>query len=338
MATIKDVAREAGLTVGTVSRVLNNRGYISQATRDKVYEVMKQLNYQPNEVARSLSKQKTNTIGVIVPHIVHPYFAKLISNLERAASEEKYKLLLCNSREERELELEYLEMLKSNRVAGLVLCSATVKTEALMGLDIPVVTIERNVGSGTASVECDNYQGGVLAATELIRCGCKYMINFGGVDKTEMPADSREAGFVDTCKKYGVTGVTSKTQENEYYAMEYHEYIEKVIKENPDADGIFASSDLIAAQVLQVCWKLGLAVPERMKVVGFDDVNIASLTTPPITTVRQPVTEMAKTAVQLIIKRNRGEMVPTKTVLPVTLVKRGTTDQTKVRDSGKELS
>lgn len=325
MATIKDVAREAGLTVGTVSRVLNNRGYISEATRNRVYQVMKELNYQPNEVARSLSKSKTNTIGVIVPHIVHPYFAKLISNLEKAASDRGFKILLCNSREERERELEYLEMLKSNRVAGLVLCSATVKTESLESLDIPVITIERNVGTGTASVECDNYQGGVLAAKHLIACGCKYIINFSGVEKTEMPADSREVGFLDMCRQYGVDGVASKSQENQYYAMEYHEYIEKIITENPKTDGIFASSDLIAAQVLQVCAKLGLRVPEQIKVVGFDDVNIASLTTPPITTVHQPVKEMAEMSVDLIVRSNKGEMIPTRTVLPVTLVKRGTT-------------
>lgn len=325
MATIKDVAREAGLTVGTVSRVLNNRGYISEATRNRVHQVMKELNYQPNEVARSLSKSKTNTIGVIVPHIVHPYFAKLISNLEKAASDRGFKILLCNSREERERELEYLEMLKSNRVVGLVLCSATVKTESLESLDIPVITIERNVGTGTASVECDNYQGGVLAARHLIACGCKYIINFSGVDKTEMPADSREVGFLDMCRQYGVDGVACKSQENQYYAMEYHEYIEKIITENPKTDGIFASSDLIAAQVLQVCAKLGLRVPEQVKVVGFDDVNIASLTTPPITTVHQPVKEMAELSVDLIMRSNKGEMIPTRTVLPVTLVKRGTT-------------
>lgn len=325
MATIKDVAREAGLTVGTVSRVLNNRGYISEATRNRVHEVMKELNYQPNEVARSLSKSKTNTIGVIVPHIVHPYFAKLISNLEKAASNRGFKILLCNSREERERELEYLEMLKSNRVAGLVLCSATVKTESLESLDIPVITIERNVGTGTASVECDNYQGGVLAAKHLIACGCKYIINFSGVEKTEMPADSREVGFLDMCRQYGVDGVACKSQENQYYAMEYHEYIEKIITENPKTDGIFASSDLIAAQVLQVCAKLGLRVPEQVKVVGFDDVNIASLTTPPITTVHQPVREMAEMSVDLIVRSDKGEMIPTRTVLPVTLVKRATT-------------
>ncbi|MBE7725677.1 MAG: LacI family transcriptional regulator [Enterocloster citroniae] len=325
MATIKDVAREAGLTVGTVSRVLNNRGYISEATRENVYRVMKELNYQPNEVARSLSKSKTNTIGVIVPHIVHPYFAKLISNLEKAASDRGYKMLLCNSREDQNREQEYLDMLKSNRVAGLILCSARVKTESLADLGIPVITIERSVGAGTASVECDNYQGGIMAAEHLIACGCKYIINLGGVEQTKMPADSRETGFLDVCGRYGVTAIGKKSLEDEYYAMEYHEYIEKIIMENPQADGIFASSDLLAAQVLQVCAKLGIRVPEQMKVVGFDDVNVASLTTPPITTIHQPVREMAETAVELIIKSNKGEMIPTRTLLPVSLVKRGTT-------------
>ena len=99
MATLKDVARETGLTVTTVSRVLNNRGYISEETREKVYEAMKKLNYRPNEVARSLSKKSTNTIGVIVPHIRHPYFSELISNLENEASKRGYKMILCNSQE-----------------------------------------------------------------------------------------------------------------------------------------------------------------------------------------------------------------------------------------------
>ena len=125
MATLKDVAKETGLTVSTVSRVLNNRGYISDETRQKVYEAMKKLNYRPNEVARSLSKQSSNTIGVIVPHIRHPYFAELISNLENEAYKRKHKVLLFNSQEKEEREKEYLEMCFSNRVAGIIFCSGT---------------------------------------------------------------------------------------------------------------------------------------------------------------------------------------------------------------------
>ena len=100
MATIVDVAKIAGVTPTTVSRVINNRGYISEKTKSKVFQAMKELNYQPNEIARSLTKKKTNSIGIIVPHISHPYFSKLISNLENQASKRGYKIILCNSKEE----------------------------------------------------------------------------------------------------------------------------------------------------------------------------------------------------------------------------------------------
>lgn len=142
MATLKDVEKETGLTVTTVFHVLNNRGYISEETRKKVYDAMKKLNYHPNEVARSLSKQSTNTIGVIVPHIRHPYFAELISNLESQAYRHQHKILLFNSQEKNEKEYEYLEMCSSNRVAGIILCSGTVGVNEFQGLNVPLITIE----------------------------------------------------------------------------------------------------------------------------------------------------------------------------------------------------
>ena len=153
MATLKDVARESGLSVGTVSRVLNNRGYINEQTRAKVYEVMKKLNYQPNEMARSLSKQKNNTIGLIVPHIMHPYFAKLISCIEAAAYKNKFKILLFNSKGKEEKEDEFIEMCKSNRVAGIILCSASYETKKFKDLGCPLIPIERFMEEGTAVVE-----------------------------------------------------------------------------------------------------------------------------------------------------------------------------------------
>lgn len=174
MATLKDVAKETGLTVTTVSHVLNNRGYISEETRKKVYDAMKKLNYHPNEVARSLSKQSTNTIGVIVPHIRHPYFAELISNLESQAYRHQHKILLFNSQEKNEKEYEYLEMCSSNRVAGIILCSGTVGVNEFQGLNVPLITIERFLENGTGAVECDNIQGGRLAAPAvelLVRAG-----------------------------------------------------------------------------------------------------------------------------------------------------------------------
>ena len=196
MATIKDVAREAGLTVTTVSRVLNNRGYISEDARKKVYDAMEKLNYQPNEVARSLHKKTTNTIGLIVPHIRHPYFAEMISNIENEAFKKGYRILLCNTKGKAEKEREYLDICTSNRVAGVILFSGTISVESFIQMDVPVITMERTLDNGTASVECDNRTGGELAAKRLLKAGCKHLLLVGSTSgKVELPADDRVLGF-----------------------------------------------------------------------------------------------------------------------------------------------
>ena len=127
------------------------------------------------------------------------------------------------------------------------------------------------------------------------------------------------------------------THAYEYNHLEYHEVLEQLLLQHPDTDGIFASSDLIAAQLLQVCAKLGRKVPEQLKIVGFDDVNIASLTTPPITTIHQPIKEMAATAVELLVRAGEGQVVPSRTTLPVSLVVRGTTERKTEGEDDKAL-
>lgn len=325
MATLKDVARETGLTVSTVSRVLNNRGYISEDARQRVEAAMKKLNYRPNELARSLTKKTNNTIGLIVPHIRHPYFAELISNLENQAGKRGYKLLLCNSQARGDKEREYLEMCSSNRVAGIILCSGTVAVATFQGSDIPLITIERYLENGTASVECDNLQGGRLAAQTLIDAGCRRLLHISGVQNTAMPADLRAEGFREVCQAAGVELRELATTALNYNNLEYHELIEAELSAWPQVDGIFASSDLIAAQVLQVCARMKIAVPGRLKLLGFDDVNIAMLTTPTISSIHQPVREMAETAVDLLIRASEGKLVPKRTILPICLAEREST-------------
>ena len=204
MATLKDVARETGLTVSTVSRVLNNRGYISKEAREKVYEAMKKLNYQPNEVARSLSKQTTNTIGVILPHIDHPYFSRLLSSLETAAYLNEYKLMVFNSNERDDKEVKYLEMCRGIRVAGIILCSGTVDVQRFEDLGVPLVTIERFLESGTAAIECDNRQGGRMVAKHLAEKGCRKVVYLSGENAELMPADDRALGFAEVCRQEGL--------------------------------------------------------------------------------------------------------------------------------------
>ena len=325
MATIVDVARLAGVTPTTVSRVINNRGYISEKTKKRVQEAMDELGYQPNEIARSLTKQKSNTIGVIVPHISHPYFAKLISNLENEAAKKDYKIILCNSKEKAEKEKQYLDMCKSNRVAGIIICSGNVESNKINTGGIPVVLLEKNFEEGKLGIQCDNYQGGKLATEHLIECGCKKILHRSGVIDEEMPADNREKAFIDVCSKNEIEYFIKKYDIDTYNQMNYYDYIKAALNEIEGVDGIFASSDLIAAQVIQVCNEIKIRIPEDIKLVGFDDVDISQLTTPRITTVHQPIKEMARLSIGLIDAKYNNIEVNEKTILSIKLIIREST-------------
>ena len=164
-------------------------------------------------MARSLSKQKNNTIGVILPQIEHPYFAKVLSRLEREAAKQGYRIMLFVSRNKEEREEQCIEMCKSVRVAGLVLCSGSFETEKFRGLDFPLITLERSMDEGTSGVECDNYQGGVMATQLLIDKGCHKLMYIGGMSAGEdihMPADFREVAFRDTCAKTKMENLARK--------------------------------------------------------------------------------------------------------------------------------
>ena len=325
MATIVDVARLAGVTPTTVSRVINNRGYISEKTKSKVHEAMDQLSYQPNEIARSLTKQRSNTIGVIVPHISHPYFSKLISNLENEAAKKDYKIILCNSKDTATKEKKYLDMCKSNRVDGIILCSGNVEYNMINTGNIPIVLLEKNFEKGKLGIQCDNYQGGCLATEHLIKCGCKRIVHFSGVIDEEMPADNREKAFIDVCSKNEIEYFIKKYDIDTYNQMNYYDYIKAALNEIEGVDGIFASSDLIAAQVIQVCNEIKIRIPEDIKLVGFDDVDISQLTTPRITTVHQPIKEMARLSIELINAKYNNIEVNEKTILSIKLIIREST-------------
>lgn len=326
MATLKDVAKEAGLSVGTVSRVLNNRGYISEETRESVHRAMKRLNYQPNEMARSLSRQRSSMIGVIVPNIAHPYFSMLISCLENAFHREGYEMLLFASHGKADQEEEYVRACVSNRVAGLILCTGSVKTARLRNLGFPVVTFERFLNDADAGVECDNYGGGVLAAQELISAGCRNVASIGGGGDVSMPADGRQEGFLEECGRHEDVRVHSFSCSVERILdMEYLPEICRFLEQVPDVDGVFANSDVIALQVISALQKKGRKVPKDVRVIGYDDVLPLHIFNPALTTIHQPVAEMAEACVMIIKKASQGESFPVRTIFHVTLVRRETT-------------
>ncbi|MGF7396369.1 LacI family DNA-binding transcriptional regulator [Thermoanaerobacterium thermosaccharolyticum] len=322
MATIRDVAEKAGVTVTTVSRVLNNRGYISEKTRKKVYEAMKELNYQPNELARSLYRRKSYLIGLLIPSVSHPFFAELTSYIEYYAYQNDYKILLCNSLQDVEKEKDYINMLKMHQVDGIIIGSHTLKTEQYLNVNLPIVAIDRYFSEKIPYVASDNYNGGVLATKLLIQNGCRKIAHISGPLILNTPANNRYKAFMDVVKENNIENVVVETKLNVFDTDEYKKLIIKLFTDHPDIDGVFASSDLIAATIINAAKEIGKEVPKDLKIVGYDDISIAKTIVPPLTTIRQPIEEMAKRTIEIILDQIDGKEVNIENVLPITLIER----------------
>jgi LacI family transcriptional regulator, sucrose operon repressor len=325
MSTLKDVADRSGVTVTTVSRMLNNRGYISTETRKKILKSMKELNYQPNEFARSLSKKNSTFIGLIVPSASNMFFSKIIDCTERYAQENGYKLLLCISNREGKKEIEYFNMLTANKVAGIILASHTDFLDTQIPGGAPVISFDHSISAKIPTICSDNYQGGMLAALHLIKKGCKHLAHISGSAKLNGFPNRRYMGFKEVCEKENIPFIVSDAPDDLFISMKYEGIIDLLLDSDPATDGIFASNDIIAAKVITACKKRNISVPEQMKVVGYDDIDLCTLFSPSITTIHQPIEEICSQAVKNIILFREKKIVPTNITLPVTLIEREST-------------
>lgn len=319
MTTQKDVAEKAGVTVTTVSRVINNRGYIADKTRKKVYQVMDELNYRPNAVARSLSKKKSNILGVILPAVRHPFFSSLLSYLEEYAYQNNYKIMLCNSQMEAEKEKDYINMLRAQQVDGIFLASHTLDIAKEMKVDLPVLTFDRQI-EGLPYICANNFKGGRLAAEHLIEAGSKNLAYIGGSLELELLSNQRYLAFKEKAAAEGLTVKNYQCQLNSFERQEYQKLAAQIFAENEKIDGIFASSDLIAAAVIKEAAKNKIRIPEDLKVIGYDDIELSELYSPEITTIRQSAAEIARKSVELLLKAIAGEEISRENILDVELI------------------
>ncbi len=325
MATIHDVAKKAKVSVTTVSRVMNNRGYISEATRTKVFKAMEQLNYQPNEIARSLLRKQSNVIGLIVPNVSHPFFGELAYAVENYAYDKGFKLLLCNSQLDPVKEREYVDMLKRNRVDGIIMGSHTLQVEEYKNLSSPIVTIDRQISSEIPYVSSDNAAGGKLAAELLLAKGCRNIAHICGNLELDLLANARTTSFRSVLLEQGIEPIIVQTDKDVFQQLQYERIIARLLDEHPEIDGVFATSDIIAAFLVRQCVLRNRKVPEAVKIIGYDDINAASWLMPPLTTIKQPIELMAHRAVDLILMQMNEEEFHTESILPVELVERYTT-------------
>jgi LacI family transcriptional regulator len=321
MPTIKDVAKKANVSVATVSRVINNTGYVNHETRKIVTTAIDELGYVPNELARSLFKKKSNIVGLIVPHISTYFFAELIESLEDAITSAGYKLMIFNSKDDVELEKKYINVLNQYNIDGLILVANTNSVIPYLNLKIPVITIDHIIDEKIPSISSDNVQGGELAARKLIECGAKKIIHFRGPSDLITVID-RSRGFYQVMDDANIDVYSFDLD----FRKPDIEDIEMFIKKNPDVDGIFCSSDIIAMYTMSVLTRLGYKIPTDVQVIGFDNIELSGVLLPTLTTISQELKIIGKTAVDKLLKLvSKKELDEIHTVIPVSLVVRDST-------------
>ena len=318
MANIKEVAKKAGVGIATVSRVINNSGYVKKETRDRIERVIYEIGYVPNEIARSMTKQKTRIIAFIVPHSNHIFFSQLIYYVEKAVSDYGHKLMVCNSGSYREKEIDLINMLKNNRVDGLILLTSN-DIESYIKPHLPIVSFDRRF-KGIPFVASDNYEGGRLAAKRLLSFNPKKLLFIGDdaqgeLSNIETEVTKRRLGFVDYLEQNNFKN---------YSVIEYplgdlfvpRNYLETMIREHSDVDGIFAISDMVAEVIITELKRLGKRIPEDIRIIGYDGVKGYLNLGVTISSISQPTEALAKHLVETLIRKIHGLEVEN-IILPV---------------------
>lgn len=328
MATMREVAREAGVSVATVSRVINNKGAVSQETEKQVLNTIKRLNYKPNAVARSLSIRKSNNIALIVPSINNPFFPKLVKAVEDIAQSKGYKVFLCNTDNSRDRLVEYLDSLRHHFVDGIIINSENLNESDLVELkkhNIPVVAIDRTLSSNLLpSISVNNRYGGQLATEHLIQVGCQRIGHLRGPEDI-ITANDRFWGYREKLKGFdwfdqSWSALVDFSVEGGYRGMK------ELLQRHPDIDGVFAANDLVALGALKAAIEWGCKVPDDLAIVGFDGIDITKLIVPSITTIQQPIYRIGELAMREVLRfiKNPNATVK-KYELEVTLVQREST-------------
>lgn len=328
MAGIKDVAKKAGVGVGTVSRAVNNTGYVSEDTRAKVEQAMKELNYIPNELARNLYRKRTGIVAVLVPTISHPFFAQVVSHIEAELHERGYKTMICNTEKEKNYEAEYLEMLRRHIVDGVITGVHSLNLQEYREIEMPIVALDRYIGEKIPVVSVDHSDGGHLAACELFMAGSRKVIQFCQAKQVEAPAQARYAEFERYMKEREVKVYSYELERNRFDMAYCEEVCQRAFDEHPDADGVFAT-DMFALSYMKVVMKAGKRVPEDVKLVAYDGTDVMQVVYPSITMVKQPIEKLGKEAARLIVNKIEGKEYINRTVeLKTELIQGMSTRQT----------
>ncbi len=316
---LDDVAREAGVSKTTVSRVLNKRGYLSDKTVAKVNKAIKKLHYRPNVVARQLYRQQTHLVALIFPTVDDPFFAQLEAELERRLGALGYGALMGNSQNEPEKERQYLKQLLNQQVDGLIVGAHNQGIAEYDHTNLPIVAIERYMNANIPTVTSDNYHGGELAVQRLLNDGCRHIIHTNYPSSLVSPNELRQQAYEDILHQHGMKPITYPVSFDISESAK-EKVFRKIFREHPEVDGIFADNDTNASLIIRVGKEFGRHVPDDLKVVGYDGANITRMLSPELTTIQQPLPEMATKAVELLMAQIDGKPHPKHVKLPVRII------------------
>jgi LacI family transcriptional regulator len=326
--TIHDVAMQARVSKATVSRVINNSGYINPDTRMKVVEAIKELNYQPSALARSLRRKETKTIGVVISNILNPFFTAVVRGIEDVAQRAQYSIILCNTDEDPLKEERYLQVLRAKRVDGLIIATAGGNDyhDIILNGEPPIVFIDRRinwVGKEAAdTVLVDNQGGSIEAVEHLIKSGYQKIGIITG-PKIITTGFERWKGYCIALERNGISYDDRLVRVSDFRGISTAE-LTKDLLEGIRCDSIFVANNLILLGVLQVVGDLGLAIPRDLGLVAFDDIPWMQFTTPTLTAIVQPTYEIGATAARMLLGRIYGHRKgpAEEIVLPVKLIQR----------------
>lgn len=323
-ATITDVARVAGVSVATVSKVINERDGVARDTYARVNEVIAQLGYESSLVARSLRSHKTWVIGVLVAGF-EPFSTEILKGVAQVLEDGQYDLLAYTGARRGGgvgWERRYLSRLSGTLIDGAIIVTPTV-VEADAG--IPVVAIDPHTGPlGLPTVDSDNFDGGLLATRHLLELGHRRIGFLAGRPDLES-ARQREAGYRAALEAAGIAVDPALIRAGDYLRESAHGPATALLTLPERPTAIFAANDQSAIGVLDIAHELGLDVPSQLSIVGFDDIPDSTQSTPPLTTVRQPIQQMGASAVRLLLSLIAGDEVDNHVRLPVSLVRRSST-------------
>ncbi|MGY3748864.1 LacI family DNA-binding transcriptional regulator [Vagococcus acidifermentans] len=316
MATIKDVAKHAGVSVASVSRYMNKNGYVKKETGEKIEQAIRDLNYVPNEVARSLFQKKSKLVGVLLPDITNPYFPLLAKGIEEELNRQGFMMLLANTSDSEENLQNYLTTFIQNNVSGVI----TTLPVSHVPKNIKMIGVDRAYEGDFIKILADDYQGGKLIGQEILQTTYRNVLIV--TSNLLMPSvNLRYQGLVDVLDKHAITHTTLQSQS--FNVDRTDETVASIFKNYSAYDTIVASNDYLALKIMQYAHEHGMNIPDDIQVVGYDGIPYAEMFYPSLATVKQPIYQIGQEAAKRMSKllNNNKDELPKTTILPVTFQK-----------------